>query len=158
MKLKDMKELNRIRGFREELGLTQRALAEKIGTSQQQIQRIETGVQSVRHDLALKISAVLGASVGALFPAISEAVQRIAPIEGSPAHVSALAVRRRSAVLTDIREIHNWAARLDAPAIFPQLIKRLALYGLPGIEEIQVRTKAEKHGSVSPAVTAKAPM
>lgn len=148
MKLKESKELNRIRVFRQELGLSQKALAANIGTSQQQIQRIEAGAQSVRHDLAIKISAALGAPVGTLFPAIRETVQKIAFTKASPARGPAQVARRIRTELVDAADLDNWAHRLDAPALLPQLIRKLALCSLSGIEELQIGPEAGKHGFV----------
>lgn len=64
-----MKQNNKIRFYREKAGLTQRLLAEQVGTSQQQIQRLEVGMQSVRFDLALQISQALGQPFEKIFPA-----------------------------------------------------------------------------------------
>jgi transcriptional regulator with XRE-family HTH domain len=49
--------------------MTQRQLAEAAETSQQQIQRIESGVQTARIDMALRISAALEAPMEKVFPA-----------------------------------------------------------------------------------------
>ena len=59
---------NKIRDIRKKKGLTQRQLAEAVDSSQQQIQRIETGSQSVRFDLALKICAALDTPMERIFP------------------------------------------------------------------------------------------
>jgi transcriptional regulator with XRE-family HTH domain len=61
---------NRIVEARTALGLSQRALAKAVGTSQQQIQRIETGIQAVRIDLAASIAQALKSSLAELFPKI----------------------------------------------------------------------------------------
>jgi transcriptional regulator with XRE-family HTH domain len=61
---------NRISEIRKSRGLTQRALAELAGTSQQQVQRIEAGVQGVRIELATKIAAALGLELPDIFPAL----------------------------------------------------------------------------------------
>lgn len=59
---------NRIREIRTEKNLTQRQLAELAGTSQQQLQRIESGKQAVRFDIATKVCAALEASMEEVFP------------------------------------------------------------------------------------------
>jgi DNA-binding XRE family transcriptional regulator len=59
---------NRIKELRAKSRLTQRELAEKAETSQQQIQRIEAGVQAVRVDLAMKIAKALNAQLPDVFP------------------------------------------------------------------------------------------
>ncbi len=61
---------NNIRKLRTDIGLSQRQLAEKAGTSQQQVQRIEAGVQAARVDLAERLAAALGASLYELFPGL----------------------------------------------------------------------------------------
>jgi DNA-binding XRE family transcriptional regulator len=59
---------NNVRHFREKAKLSQRELAAKVGTSQQQIQRIEAGVQAVRLDLAADICKALNTNLGEVFP------------------------------------------------------------------------------------------
>jgi transcriptional regulator with XRE-family HTH domain len=61
---------NHLPELRKSLGLTQRALAELAGTSQQQVQRIEAGVQGVRLELAVKIAAVLDRELAEIFPSL----------------------------------------------------------------------------------------
>lgn len=63
---------NRIHEKRAALGLSQRALAKATGTSQQQIQRIEAGVQAVRIDLAARIAGALNSSLAEVFPKIQK--------------------------------------------------------------------------------------
>jgi transcriptional regulator with XRE-family HTH domain len=65
---------NRMRELREAKRLSQRQLAELVGTSQQQIQRIEAGLQAARIDLALKIAKALGGSLADVFPGLREAL------------------------------------------------------------------------------------
>jgi transcriptional regulator with XRE-family HTH domain len=67
---------NRIRQIREKVGLSQQALAELVGTSQQQIARIETGTQSVKLDLALRIALALKSDLGRVFPGTASLVGR----------------------------------------------------------------------------------
>jgi transcriptional regulator with XRE-family HTH domain len=59
-----------VRHLRTTRGLSQRQLAQAAGTSQQQIQRIETGHQSVRFDLATCIADALHASLTNVFPQV----------------------------------------------------------------------------------------
>jgi hypothetical protein len=49
-----------------------------VGTSQQQIQRIETGKQSVRFDLAVKICSALDAPMELVFPSTKRALKKLA--------------------------------------------------------------------------------
>jgi transcriptional regulator with XRE-family HTH domain len=67
---------NRVRELREARRLSQRKLAELVGTSQQQIQRIEAGLQAARIDLALKIAKALGGSLADVFPGLKGALGR----------------------------------------------------------------------------------
>jgi DNA-binding XRE family transcriptional regulator len=59
---------NQISRFRKAQALSQRALAQKVGTSQQQIQRIEAGVQSTDLDLAARIADALSSPLEKVFP------------------------------------------------------------------------------------------
>lgn len=59
---------NNIKAIRKELKLTQRQLADAINTSQQQIQRIESGAQAPRFDLAVVICKALDKSIYEVFP------------------------------------------------------------------------------------------
>lgn len=61
---------NRIRELRQAKGLSQRDLGRRVGTSQQQIQRLEAGVQAARIDMAFRIAKVLGEPFGAVFPGL----------------------------------------------------------------------------------------
>jgi len=67
---------NRIPQLRKSRGLTQRALAELAGTSQQQIQRIEAGAHGVRLELAIRIAAALGGELGEIFPSLAAPPKR----------------------------------------------------------------------------------
>lgn len=59
---------NKIKELRTQLSITQRELADMVGTSQQQIQRIETGKVAAKLRLAQAISAVLKKPLSAVFP------------------------------------------------------------------------------------------
>lgn len=59
---------NKIKQFRTQLSITQRGLAESVGTSQQQIQRIEAGKVAAKLGLAQAICAVLNKPLSAVFP------------------------------------------------------------------------------------------
>jgi DNA-binding XRE family transcriptional regulator len=67
---------NSIRVLRKKKGMTQSQLAEVAKTSQQQIQRIESGVQSARFDVALQICAALQAPMQEVFPATKKPLGR----------------------------------------------------------------------------------
>lgn len=59
---------NAIKTLRSKKGLTQRQLAEMAGTSQQQVQRIEAGVQDARLELAKRLADALGSPLSEVFP------------------------------------------------------------------------------------------
>lgn len=52
----------RIREGREQLGLTQEALADRVGTSVQQVSRAERGVQDIRVSTLLRLADALEVS------------------------------------------------------------------------------------------------
>jgi len=68
---------NKVRQIRLRLSLTQRELAEKAGTSQQQIQRIEAGKIATNIELANSISKALGKPLEAVFPQAAKALKRL---------------------------------------------------------------------------------
>ena len=57
----------RVAQARQQKGLSQQALADKIGTARSTVARVEIGVTSPTLDLALAISRELGESVESLF-------------------------------------------------------------------------------------------
>jgi transcriptional regulator with XRE-family HTH domain len=67
---------NNIKSFRVKHGMTQRGLAKAADTSQQQVQRIEAGVQNVRLDLAERLASALHCSVRDLFPELRKALSK----------------------------------------------------------------------------------
>ena len=67
---------NRIRELRIKKGMTQRELAKIVGTSQQQIQRIEANIQAARFDLAASLCKALNAPMENVFPQTKTALQR----------------------------------------------------------------------------------
>jgi transcriptional regulator with XRE-family HTH domain len=71
---------NRMRELREARKLSQRQLAEAVETSQQQIQRIEAGLQTARIDLALKIAKALGSSLENVFPGLRDDLRKRTPL------------------------------------------------------------------------------
>jgi DNA-binding XRE family transcriptional regulator len=62
----------RIKQLREKLKLSQQALAKKAGTSQQEIQRIESGRSAARLELAKAIADALGKPFDKVFPSASK--------------------------------------------------------------------------------------
>lgn len=69
--------MNKVKSIRIKLGLTQRQLADMVGTSQQQIQRIETGKIAARVALASAISAALGKPLNSVFPGSEKAIAKV---------------------------------------------------------------------------------
>ncbi|EML5943702.1 helix-turn-helix transcriptional regulator [Citrobacter freundii] len=68
---------NKIKELRTQLSITQRELADMVGTSQQQIQRIETGKVAAKLGLAQAISAVLKKPLNAVFPGNDTLLQKV---------------------------------------------------------------------------------
>ncbi|HDR2385906.1 MULTISPECIES: helix-turn-helix transcriptional regulator [Enterobacteriaceae] len=68
---------NKIKELRTQLSITQRELADMVGTSQQQIQRIETGKVAAKLGLAQAISAVLKKPLNAVFPDSDNLLQKL---------------------------------------------------------------------------------
>jgi DNA-binding XRE family transcriptional regulator len=68
---------NQIRKLREQKSMSQRQLAEAVATSQQQIQRIESGVQAARFDLAVRICSALEAPMEKVFPYTKKPIARL---------------------------------------------------------------------------------
>lgn len=59
---------------RSALGLSQTALAQRLGISFQQVQKYETGMNRISASRLHRVAAILGTSVGAFFPS-SDSVQ-----------------------------------------------------------------------------------
>ena len=64
--------VNTLRQERDRLGLTQAALAERVGVSRKTINTVENGVFVPSTTLALRLAAALGTTVEALFRLESE--------------------------------------------------------------------------------------
>ncbi len=75
----------KIRMFRTNLGMSQTALAERIGVSFQQVQKYEKGANRVGASRLSQIASVLGISVGDLF----ESPQQKTADSNSPVHLLA---------------------------------------------------------------------
>ena len=72
---------NNIRKYRRELGLSQKDLAEAVGTSQQQIHRIENGLHRVDLVLATQICVKLGKTIKEVFPCVKAIIESDKPIK-----------------------------------------------------------------------------
>lgn len=68
---------NHVKKFRTGKKLSQRELANLAATSQQQIQRIETGSQVIRLDLATSIAAALEKPLDMVFPALKKQLKLV---------------------------------------------------------------------------------
>jgi DNA-binding XRE family transcriptional regulator len=76
--MKKLKHPNKVKTFRTKLDMTQRALADAVGVSQQHIQRIETQPDiNVGFRLAVKLCEVLGRSLVEIFPQTRHILERI---------------------------------------------------------------------------------
>lgn len=67
---------NNLRSRREKLEMTQKAVAEAVGISQQHLQRLEAGTSPLRLPLAEKIAKTLSSSIDDLFPQLAKVVRR----------------------------------------------------------------------------------
>jgi DNA-binding XRE family transcriptional regulator len=67
---------NRIKKLRKNLGLTQNMLAKKVGTSQQQIQRLEKGETTAQVELAVRLSAALDKPLDIVFPGAGKVLKK----------------------------------------------------------------------------------
>jgi len=103
--------------------LTQKQLANLVGVSQQQVQRIETGVQTVRLELAILLSSTLQAPLDQLFP-------------GAKKTLTSLRKKGRAPDLEDEKVTDGLAeAGIDAdPRVWT--IKYLLRNGLSGFFEV----------------------
>lgn len=68
---------NKVQSLRISLGWSQKRLADRAGTNQRQIQRIEAGSLIPKLDLATKISETLGKSLNEVFPGSEEAITKV---------------------------------------------------------------------------------
>lgn len=68
---------NNVRQIRKALGWSQKKLAELVGTSQQQIQRIESGMTEARVALAVDICEAVGKPIETVFPMAKSTLERI---------------------------------------------------------------------------------
>lgn len=81
---------NKIKHYRAKRGLTQAQLAELAGTSQQQIQRLETGKIAARLELATSLAKALEVTMATLFPGSARALTAMKKEqEGEPRYLPA---------------------------------------------------------------------
>lgn len=113
--------MNRIKSIRKKLGLTQRQLAEAAGTSQQQIQRIENGLQEARFDLAIQICKALDSTMPEVFPESAKALAES---------------KRRGTKPADIFHDHEFASDLSGSGVEMDFIHRWVKLFLKGGHEI----------------------
>jgi transcriptional regulator with XRE-family HTH domain len=94
---KAAKKTNRIRQLRTRLQLSQRALAEKVGISQQHIQRLETSDDiDVGFVLAAKLCKALGAPLDMVFPRTKSIVSKLPTTEDGRLSIDPLFYDRRA--------------------------------------------------------------
>ena len=68
---------NRVQKYRKAKGLSQKQLAELVGTSQQQIQRIENGLITAKLEMAAKLAQALEKPLNTLFPGAGKALKAV---------------------------------------------------------------------------------
>ena len=98
--------MNRVKALRQKHGLTQKALASLVGTSQQQIQRIETGKIAARLEVATKLAHVLEIPLSNLFPDSKKPLEKVMHAfrsEKAPPNEAYVALSR-AGIEADIRE------------------------------------------------------
>ena len=78
---------NRVKKYRQAMKLSQKRLAELVGTSQQQIQRLEAGSSPVRLDIGANISKALQKPLNVLFPGSEKALNKVAEERKSSCYV-----------------------------------------------------------------------
>lgn len=110
----DARVMNRIREIRERLGLTQEQLADRIGTTPQQISRLEKGLRGLDVPWMIKIAAALGERPAALIDEVADSSSRL-PSE-----------RKFAQNKDELWLLEAWRA-LDKPE---QRLLRRALHGL----------------------------
>lgn len=108
---------NRIKALREKKGLSQKQLAALVGTSQQQIQRIETSKQSIRFDMALQVCKALEASMQTVFPQTKETLTQ---------------ARRRGQTLSDMLHDREFRDELEKVGVDMELDLWFFKYRLRG--------------------------
>ena len=108
---------NRIRELRLKKKLSQMELAKKAETSQQQIQRIEAGVQAVRFDLAARISGALGEPLERVFPTTELPLKR---------------AKRRNATPHDLLRDEETTDQLEGAGLDMDPARSVLLYRLRG--------------------------
>jgi DNA-binding XRE family transcriptional regulator len=112
------KHSNNVKTFRTNLGMTQRALADAVGVSQQHIQRIETQPDiNVGFRLAVKLCKVLGRSLVEIFPETRRILERVPAEETNPfsTMLDASGEMKAAGVNMDVSE-HYIALRLRGQA------------------------------------------
>ncbi len=108
---------NRIRELRLKKKLSQKGLAKKAETSQQQIQRIEAGIQAARFDLAVRISVALEEPLDRVFPTIELPLKR---------------AKRRHATVPDLFSDHELADEFESAGLDMDPAQSVLLYRLRG--------------------------
>lgn len=103
---------NNVKRLRTSLRLTQKKLAEKVGTSQQQIQRIEAGSISTSLATANAISAALGQPLTKVFPSGAAAVAKFRKVRDS----------RRYYTDSDLDEVSKAGIEVDSAGWYLKLI------------------------------------
>jgi transcriptional regulator with XRE-family HTH domain len=115
----------KIRMFRINRGMSQTALAERIGVTFQQVQKYEKGTNRIGASRLSQVAAVLGISVGELFESSGEVGSRVSPVQ-LLAEPGALRVLKAYARTIDPR------VRLSIAKLVESIADREAAKALPG--------------------------
>lgn len=113
---------NKVKQYRQASKLSQSRLAELVGTSQQQIQRLETGRIPIRLDIGTKICNELQQPMSVLFPGSANAIKKANDERKSSPYVELDAWKdvRESGLEPDM---HQWTIKIglrgyDEPLIY----------------------------------------
>lgn len=105
---------NRIKELRSKKGITQVALANLVGTSQQQIQRIEAGLQSIRLEILPALCAALETDAGTIFPELKLIGSQDADLQREPVDRSATLYTLRIGLKSgDVEDFHTSKEEYD---------------------------------------------
>jgi transcriptional regulator with XRE-family HTH domain len=128
-----MKPSNRIRQLRKKKGLSQKQLADAAKTSQQQIQRIEVGLQNARFDLAVRICAALEATLPEVFPTTEQSLKRFS---------------RKGKKLSDVLDDRATMRGLEEAGIDMDAVERTFQYRLRGGAEGELTISAASYSNL----------
>lgn len=114
---------NNIKKYRTAKKLTQRQLADAVGTSQQQIQRIESGAIAASLQLANRIAAALERPLSSVFPDATKAVESVRKAMETERYLSDDLLQAASIKGIEL-DVASWYFKVQlsshsAPLVFP---------------------------------------